>query len=159
MVAPSEEKPLELWAFCSDTFCEEDSSAIPTSDLFHFTADIKGSCAAITIDDGSFINLVSIEVVEKLQLFTHPHFRPYLLATYDDMLPITQSAIVPITIYGHTRRIVCDVIPRALNCCHLLLGKKWCNEFEVDFDRYYPDVQFYWNYKKDWLSNATFNTF
>ena len=81
MVALSEEKPLELWAFCSDTFCEEDSSAIPTSDLFQFTADIKGSCAAITIDDGSFINLVSIEVVEKLQLFTHPHFRPYLLAT------------------------------------------------------------------------------
>ena len=68
MVVPHKEKPLELRFLCSDTFWEEDSSATPTLDLFHFTADIEGTHAAITIDKCTRLNFVSIEVVEKLKL-------------------------------------------------------------------------------------------
>ena len=39
---------------------------VPNSDLFHFTADIKGRHAAVTIDRYFFENLVSVEVVKKL---------------------------------------------------------------------------------------------
>ena len=97
---------------------------IPASGLFHFTEDIKGTQAAVTIDNCSLTNLISIEVVEKLQLITCPKYWPYMLATNDDTLPITHATSIPLTIYGHTVRITCDVIPRALTCCHLLLGKK-----------------------------------
>jgi hypothetical protein len=41
------------------------------SGLFHFTADINGRPAAVTIDNCSLPNLVSIEVVEKMHLHTY----------------------------------------------------------------------------------------
>ena len=84
MVDPSEEKPLELCSCCSDTFWEEDSGVLSSSDLLHFTEHIKRRRAAITIDNGSLLNLVSIEVVEKLKLFTYQHNWPYMLATKDE---------------------------------------------------------------------------
>ena len=70
MVVPFEEKPLEFRFMYSgsDTFWEEDFRAIPTSELFHFTSDISGRHAAITINTRSYVNFVSIEVVEKLRL-------------------------------------------------------------------------------------------
>ena len=91
----------------------------PGLGLFHFAADIKGRSAAVILDDYSLINLVSIEVVEKLQLITCSKTLPYTLAAYcDETFPITHVAYVPITIYGYTVSICCDVIPRALNCCN-----------------------------------------
>ena len=44
MDSPSNDvqEPLHAGSICSDTFWEEDASGIPASDLFHFTADIKG---------------------------------------------------------------------------------------------------------------------
>ena len=131
---------------------EEESSAIPTSDLFHFTAHIEGGHAAITIDNCSLMNFVSGELVEELGLFNYRHVRPYMLYTYDDALPITQIACVPLTIYGHTVLITCHVIPRTLKCCHLLFGNKWCNDFHFDFDSYHPYLQFIWNNRTDWLT-------
>jgi hypothetical protein len=151
MVDPHKEKPLPLRSHCSDTFWEEESTAIPTLDLLHFTADIKGSHAAITIDKSSWWAFVSIEVVEKLQLRTYERDEPYMLATNDDALPITRHTYVPLTIYGHTDRVYCHVIPRAFNSCHLLLGKNFCKKYEVDCDTFPPDIGLLWNNKKEWL--------
>ena len=133
MVGPAKEKPLPLQFYCSDQFWEEDSSGIPSSELFHYYDDIKGRRAAIIIDNSSLTNFVSIEVVEKLQLYTSRKRMPYLymLANYEEALPITHFACVPLTIYGHTVRITCDVIPRAINCCHLLLENNGVINFRL----------------------------
>ena len=96
------EVPLPLKFMCSNTFWEEDFGVAPTSGLFHIMADINGRHAALTIDNCAFTNLVSAEVVEKLQLSTYTRISPYMLDTYDRALPITQITYVPITIYGHT---------------------------------------------------------
>ena len=120
--------------------------------LFHFTADISGRRTTIIIDNGSFTNLVSIEVVEKLQLVKRRKISPYMLDVFDESLPITHIACVPLTIYGHTVRVYCDVIPRALNSCHLLLGKKWCDEVQIVFSADHRDPQILWNNKQTWLA-------
>jgi hypothetical protein len=39
---------------------------VPKSGLFHFEPDIGDTPVAITIDNCSHINLISIEVVERL---------------------------------------------------------------------------------------------
>ena len=148
MVDPFMERPLPSFSCCSDTFWDEDASGIPASDLFHFTADINGSNVAITLDKGTRYDFVSSEVVEQLQLVPKTT-NPFRLCTNDDELFITHIVFVPLTIHGHKERILCYVLPRAFSCCHLLLGEKWCNRFKVNFDSHYPDIQFFWNYKKD----------
>jgi hypothetical protein len=71
MVDDDGEDPLPLQFDCSNTFWEEDSGVVLNSGLFHFTTDINGRLAAVTIDNYSLPNLVSIEVVEKMHLHTY----------------------------------------------------------------------------------------
>ena len=140
MVNPAKEKPLPLQFLCTDALWEEEDLTVhPDSGLFHFDVDIAGRPAAAIIDDYSLINLVSIDIVDKLHLMRYSKKLPYTLATLFDEVPITHVAYVPITIYGHTVSIRCNVFPRTLTCCQLLLGKPWCDEFKVVFDGYQPD--------------------
>ena len=87
MADPGKEKPLPLMFLCSDMFWLEDSGVLYDLGLFHFTTDISGKHAAITIDYCSLVNLISVETVEKLQLTTCPKEFPYTLAHNDDALP------------------------------------------------------------------------
>ena len=69
MVDPFMEKPLPSFSCCSDTFWEENSSGILSSDLFHFIDDIKGCPAVITLDKGTldpFNFAVTVAVREKV---------------------------------------------------------------------------------------------
>ena len=161
MVNPAKEKPLPLRFLCSDAFWEEEAfRVLPNSGLFHFTADIEGRPAAVIIDDYSLTNLVSIEVVDKLQLRTCPKSFPYTLAAYyDEAFSITHMVSIPLTIYGHTVSIFCDIMPRKLNCCQLLLGKHWCDEFQIVFDNVQPDPHIFWNNKNTWLAHTRLKKF
>ena len=151
--------PFELQRLCSNTFWKEDSGVLTSSNLFHYIGDINGRHAAIIIDTFSWVNYVSIEVVEKLQLLTSRPYTPYRLATSDDALLITQVAYVPLTIYGHKVNICCHVIPRALNCCHLLLGKTFCREFKVNYKSHHSDLQLFWNNENTKLMNVSLKQF
>jgi hypothetical protein len=153
------EDPLPLKIVCSNTFWEEDSGVVPTSGLFHFTIDIDGTHASIVIDTCSSANLVSVEVVEKLQLCTFGKVSPYLLASTDHSLPVTRTTHVPLNIYGHTKYVHCDVVPRAFNVCHISLGKQWCDRFEVIFGSDYPDPLIFWNGKHTWLASTCIKQF
>ena len=159
MVVLRKEKPLPLKFLCSDLFWVEECGVMSDSGLFHFMTDIKGSHAAVTVDRGSLTNFVSIEVVTKLQLVTCQKLSPYRLNTFDDSLSITHLACVPLTIYGHTVRVYCDVIPRALNSCHLLLGKKWCDEVQIVFSADHSDPHILWNNKQTWLAYTRLKQF
>ena len=147
MVDPFMEKPLPSFSCCSDTFWEENSSGILSSDLFHFIDDIKGCPAVITLDKGTRYNFVSSDVVEKLQLETHQFETPYWLLTNDDKIRITLRTLVPLTINGHTEQIPCSVVPKAFTCCHLLLSAPLSKKFRFNLERYYPDILFLWNHK------------
>ena len=84
---------------------------------------------------------------------------PYKLATNNDALPITRVAYVPLTINGYTNDIYCHVIPRALHCCHLVLGRTWCSKFAVNSVTHYPDIGLVWNNKKTWIIHASLKQF
>ena len=156
MQSPSNDvqEPFHAGSVCSNTFWEEDASGIPASDLFHFTADIKGSHVAITLDKGTRYNFVSIEVVAQLQLVPTKLKRPFIISTNDAALHINHTTSIPLTMHGHTERVFCNVLPRAFTCCHLLLSAKWCHSYNVNFVSHYPDLQFFWNKKKNWIIHA-----
>lgn len=132
---------------------------VPNSDLFHFIKEISGRQAATTIDTCSSINLVSVEVVEKLQLYTHAPPSPFMLVTSSHALPITQIACVPFTIYGPKTYISCYVVPRAFNSCHIMLGTMWCNKFQVVFGSECSDPTIFWNGKHMWSARSNIKQF
>jgi hypothetical protein len=107
---------------CSVTFWEEEHGHFDGDGLSHHSVVIGERCAAITIDKNSTINLISIEVMDKLHLATRASKVPYLLHSSYDTLLISHIAEVPLTFGGHTEVVPCGVSPMPLDSCHILLG-------------------------------------
>ena len=62
--------------------------------LFHTRCMVKERCVNLTIDEGSTVNMVSIEVVEKLGLNMAPLERPYTLKWFKGEIKITHRILV-----------------------------------------------------------------
>jgi hypothetical protein len=79
----------------------------------------------VIIDNGSTKNLVSIELVEKLELKTTAHPRPYKVSWMQkgNEVTIGKQCLVEIKIGGYKDEILCVVIP--MDICHILLGRTW----------------------------------
>ena len=134
--------------YCSATFWEEERGNFVGDGLFHHSVAIGERYVATTIDGSSSLNLISIEVVEKLQLPTSVRRVPYLLCSSYGTLLISYTADVPITIGEHTELVPCDVSPMPLHSCHVLLGDSWCRKFKVQPCRDVKKVSLKWNMKR-----------
>jgi hypothetical protein len=95
------------------------------AELFHTYCKVDERACATTIDHDSFINAVGIDMVEKLELSTTPHPRPYSLRRCRDKLDITHQTTVLFSIGKFSCTVLCDVLSVPLVSCHLLLGKLW----------------------------------
>jgi hypothetical protein len=77
---------------CSATFWEEEHGNFDGDGLFHYGVMIGETCAAITIDHNSTINLIDIEVIKMLHLATCASTAPYLLrSSYGTFADFTHS--------------------------------------------------------------------
>ena len=77
--------------YCSATFWEEERGNFDGDGLFHHEVVIGEQRATATIDGSSTLNLISIEVVEKLQLPTCARTVPYLLHSSYGVLLISHT--------------------------------------------------------------------
>ena len=93
------------------------------AELFHTCCKVGERACATTIDHDSMINVVGIDMVEKLSLLMTPHPRPYVLRRCHDRLDVTHQTIVQFSVGNFSGEIRCDVIPVAMGSCHLLLGE------------------------------------
>jgi hypothetical protein len=77
----------------------------------------------VIIDSGSTNNLVSTKIVEKLELKTTTHPKPYkvLWLQKGHQVMVSQQCQVELKIGGYKYEILCDVIP--MDVCHILLGR------------------------------------
>jgi hypothetical protein len=141
--------------YCSVTFWEEERGNFDGDGLFHHSVMIGERCAATTIDKNSAVNLISVEVVEKLHLATRANKVPYLLHSSYGTLPISHIAEVPLTFGGHTEVVPCGVSPMPLDSYHILLGYPWCHNYQVQPCRDVTKVSFKWNKKRRALLRAT----
>jgi hypothetical protein len=79
----------------------------------------------VIIDSGSTENLVSTEMVEKLELETTAHPKPYKVSCLQKghKVMVTKQCLVDFKIGGYRDEILWDVIP--MDVCHILLGRPW----------------------------------
>jgi len=79
----------------------------------------------VIIDSVSTDNLVSIEMVEKLELETTAHPNPYKVSWLqkEHQVIVTKQCLIEFKIGGYRDEIMCDVIP--MDVCHVLLRRPW----------------------------------
>jgi hypothetical protein len=91
--------------------------------LFHTKGVVHERSIRNIIDSGSFNNLASTALVEKLSLPTRAHPHPYHIQWINDggKIKVTRSICVPFSLGSYSDYADCDVIP--MEACSLLLGR------------------------------------
>jgi hypothetical protein len=98
---------------------------VQRNNLFRTACKTKDRVCKVIIDSGSTDNLVSTEMVEKLELETTAHPKPYKVSWLQKghQVMVTKQCLVEFKIGGYRDEILCDVIP--MDVCHILLGRPW----------------------------------
>ena len=104
---------------------KEMESSVQRTRLFRTSCKTKGWACKVIVDSGSTDNLISTEMVEKLELEMTDHPRPYRVSWLQKghRVTVTKQCLVEFNIGGYNDKILCDVIP--MDVCHLLLGRPW----------------------------------
>jgi hypothetical protein len=96
------------------------------NNIFITKCSSHGRLCNVIIDVGSCENLVSKEMVTKLNLKVLPHPKPYRIAWFKKggEVEVTQQCIVPFSIgKNYSDEVIRDVVK--IEACHLLLGRSW----------------------------------
>jgi hypothetical protein len=109
-------------------------SSVQRTRLFRTACKTKDRVCKVILDSGSTNNLVSTEMVEKLELEMIDHPSPYRVSWLQKghQVTITKQCLVEFKIGGYNDKILCNVIP--MDVCHLLLGRPWKYDRNVIHD-------------------------
>jgi hypothetical protein len=102
--------------------------------LFRTACKTKDWVCKVIVDNGSTDNLVSTEMVEKLELETTDHPSPYKVSWLQKghQVSVAKQCLVEFKIGEYNDKVLCDVIP--MDVCHLLLGRPWKYDRNVVHD-------------------------
>ena len=86
---------------------------------------MKGKVCTFIIDSGSCINFASSLMVEKLNLHTMKHPKPYKLQLLNEYreVKVNKQVRIPFSIGKCEDEVLCDVVP--MHASHILLGRPW----------------------------------
>jgi hypothetical protein len=95
---------------------------------------MKDEVCKVIVDSGSTDNLISTEMVKKLELKTIEHPNPYRVSWLQKghQVNVTKQCLVEFKIGGYNDKILCDFI--AMDVFHLLLGIPWKYDRNVVHD-------------------------
>ena len=112
----------------------EVESSVQRTRLFRTACKTKDRVCKVIVESGSIDNLVSTEMVEKLELETIEHPSPYKVSWLQKghQVNVTKQCLVEFKIGGYRDEILCDVILR--DVCHILLGRLWQYDRNVIHD-------------------------
>jgi hypothetical protein len=104
---------------------KEIENPIQRNSLFRTTCETKDRVCKVIMESGSTNNLVSTEMVEKLELEIVAHPSPYKVSWLQKghQVTVTKKCLVEFKIGGYKDEILCDFIP--MDVCHILLGRSW----------------------------------
>ncbi|KAJ0975418.1 hypothetical protein J5N97_017383 [Dioscorea zingiberensis] len=103
--------------------------------IFHTTCTVANKVCKVIIDSGSCENVVSKDVVQKLQLKTEQHPKPYNLSwlSKGTEVKVDRRCLVSFSIgQRYFDNAWCDVV--SMDACHLLLGRPWQYDRSVIHD-------------------------
>ena len=99
--------------------------------LFHTRCVVNERRVNLTIDESTAVNMVSIEVVEKLGLKMAPLERPYMLKWFKGEIKITHQILLIFDLGKYCCAEFFHVCPVSMVSCHLLLGNPWCKRVQA----------------------------
>ena len=104
---------------------KEDDDQQQRENIFHTRCHINNKVCSFIIDGGSCTNVASVLLVEKLQLPTLKHPRPYKLQWLNDSgeVRVQKQVLVSFSIGKYHDEVLCDVVP--MYASHILLGRPW----------------------------------
>jgi hypothetical protein len=113
---------------------KEIENPVQRNSLFRTSWKTKDRVCKLIVDSGSIDNIVSTEMVGKLDLETIAHPSPYKVSWLQkgDHVTVIKQCLVEFKIGGYKDEILCDVIP--MYVCHLLLGRPWQYDRNVVHD-------------------------
>ena len=119
--------------------------------LFQTRCLVQSVPCSVVIDSGSCTNVVSSILVNRLNLKTQPHPRPYKLQWLNDCgeVRVTQQTLVSFTIGKYVDDVLCDVV--SMHVGDLLLGRPWQFDRRVMYDGYANRYSFTHNGRKTTL--------
>ncbi|KAF7808148.1 uncharacterized protein G2W53_040309 [Senna tora] len=93
--------------------------------IFRTRCRVKNKVCRLIIDGGSVPNVASTTMVEKLNLPTVRHPRPYKLQWSNECgeIKVDKQVLVSFSIGKYCDEILCDVVP--MHAEHILLGRPW----------------------------------
>lgn len=95
------------------------------NNIFHTRVEYQGWAFNCIVNNDSGMNVLSQEVVNKLQLLVEKHPVNYKLSWVDDsMISVKHQCLTSISLGKHyVDTLHCDVVP--IKACHLLLRRPW----------------------------------
>jgi hypothetical protein len=92
---------------------------------------VKDKLCRIIIDNGSYNNIASQELVNRMLLKQWHHLNPHKMQWINDCgaLCVNQVVTVPFSIGRYNDHVECDVVP--MQACQLLLGWPWLYDRDV----------------------------
>ncbi|XP_020683447.1 uncharacterized protein LOC110100337 [Dendrobium catenatum] len=102
--------------------------------LFRTRCTINNRVCQIIIHNGSCENIASCALVEKLQIPTEVHPRPYKLSWIQrgSEVEVSKHCLIAFSIGKFQDQAWCDVLP--MDACHLLLGRPWQYDRQAHHD-------------------------
>ncbi|KAF7841762.1 uncharacterized protein G2W53_004060 [Senna tora] len=93
--------------------------------IFRIRYRFQNKVCRLIIDGGSVTNVASTTMVEKLNLPTVRHPRPYKLQWSNECgeIKVDKQVLVSFSIGKYCDQILCDVVP--MHAGHILLGRPW----------------------------------
>ena len=104
---------------------KEDDLEQQRENIFHTRCHVNNKVCSMIIDGGSCTNMASTTLVEKLNLPTLKHSRPYKLQWLNDCrgVKVNKQVLVSFSIGRYKDEVLCDVVP--MHAGHILLGRPW----------------------------------
>ena len=102
--------------------------------IFHTRCHVNNKVCSMIIDGGSCTNVASTTLVERLNLPTLKHPRPYKLQWLNECgeVKVNNQVLVAFTIGRYRDEVLCDVVP--MHAGHILLGRPWQYDRKVMHD-------------------------
>ncbi|RDY11947.1 hypothetical protein CR513_03316, partial [Mucuna pruriens] len=112
---------------------------------FHTRCHINDKVCSMIIDSGSCTNVASTIIVEKINLQTAKHTRPYKVQWRSVIgeVKVDKQAPVPFTIENYKDEVLCDVV--LMEVGHIPLGYPWQLDHKVTHNRYTNCLSFIYN--------------
>jgi hypothetical protein len=125
----------------------KDENEVQRDNIFQTKCLIKDKVCSMIIDGESCTNVASKTMVEKLNLHTMKHPRPYKFQWLNENgeVKVNKQVLISFSIERYHDEVLCDVVP--MHAGHILLGRPWQFDRRVMHDGFKNRYSFVMNEK------------